>query len=86
MKIVCSAIKFYEVGNAYPKIFCGKRHSDIFKMMYDAGIIYDKQNYLQGFLTSDDRFVDRIDGYWIAYEVNQIDRKDVEMLYSEDIW
>ena len=93
-EIIASAIKFYEVGNEYPVIMCGKRHSDILKRMYNLGIQYDKPSSIQGFLTTDNKFLNRTEAFLIANISGQLlpeavkKYKDVSIaeLYSEDIF
>lgn len=89
-RLISSAIKFYIAGDAYPTIMTGLRHSDIFEKMYKLGIKYDKQTAayaVQGFITSDDQFVDRYDAIGIAYSAGQISENfDNPILFSEDVW
>lgn len=82
--IIASAIKFKIEGSDYPQIMCGKRHSDIFNLMYDLGIKYQKPEE-QGFLTSYNGFVDREQGAILAYISGQIKEPKKE-LFSEDLW
>ena len=90
MKIVCSAIRFQIPGSESFHILCGKRHSDIFKLIYSLGITYDKKTYEQGFMTDRNKFVDRKTAKIIAKSANQIIRNstgiDSKELYSEDLW
>ena len=82
--IIASAIKFKIKGSDYPQIMCGKRHSDIFKLMYDLGIEYQKPEE-QGFLTSYNAFVDREQAAIVAHISGQIKEPKKE-LFSEDLW
>lgn len=82
--IIASAIKFKIKGSDYLQIMCGKRHSDILKLMYDLGIEYQKPEE-QGFLTSYDTFVDREQAAIIAYTSGQIKERK-KILFSEDLW
>lgn len=86
--LVASAIKFYQIGNEYPTIMCGKRHCDVFEKMYKLGIKYDKNTHIQGFWTNDNRFVDRKEAIAIAWKANQIndDKLKCGELFSEDVW
>ena len=94
MKLVCSAIKFNIFGDCYPTIMCGKRHCDVWEKMHILHIKYDKNTYVQGFLTNENTFVDRYDAFEIARTANQFlpeakeEYKDVSStaLYSEDVW
>ena len=71
-KIVASAIKFYPIDSEYPQIICGKRHCDCFELMYNHQLNYNKPTHVQGFLTNDNRFVDRYEAAEIAWDANQI--------------
>lgn len=86
-KLVSSAIKFTLKNNGYDNVMCGLRHSDIFKQMLEHNIEYDMSTVVQGFWTSDDRFVSRREAVYIARAAGQIpsDFDDV-VLYSEDVW
>ena len=89
LTIKCSAIKFQIRGSEYFHIMCGKRHPDIFALIYDLGIDYDKLTSEQGFMTSDGHFVDRKTAYKIAEAANQIKRDNgcsLKILFSEDIY
>ena len=90
MRLVASAIKFFTIDNPdYPIIFTGKRHSDIFEKMFKMGIKYNKTTAVQGFITDDNKFVDRIEAKKIAVENNQliVPIEDTYFqLFSEDIW
>nr|WP_278388443.1 hypothetical protein [Brucella intermedia] len=66
------------------------RHDTILKSMLfvmgfeDALVPHDKQ----GFLTSTGRFVNRVEGYHIAYRAKQLIANTAGRpeLYSEDLW
>lgn len=93
--ILCAAVHFDD-GKEYqhqPKnittglVMCGFRHCSIFtqtkktvKERIDMGIKEE-----QGFLTSKNRFVNRIEGAKIAFEAGQI-VKEIKKLYSEDLY
>jgi hypothetical protein len=94
-KIFCAAI-YYDDGIKYvhqPKnitsgfVICGRRHHNCFMTAY----ILNKQKKLldmnekQGFLTSDDRFVDRYEAAEIAFDAGQISEK-TNILISEDLY
>jgi hypothetical protein len=83
-RIKCSAIKVS--CSDYFHIFTGKRHADIFEFMFNHNIKYDKDTHIQGFLTNEDRFVDRYEASLIAFDANQISDPNITCLYSEDIW
>ena len=90
MKIVSAAIKFQVVGSENYNILCGKRHDAIFKFIHSLGIQFNRQTYVQGFMTDDDKFVDRRTAKIIAESAGQIIRNSAgpnsKELYSEDLW
>lgn len=94
MEIIASAIKFYIVGDEYPTIMCGKRHSDILHKMYNMGIQYEKRTSVQGFLTCENKFLNRTEAFLVADIAGQflpearIKYKNTQIaeLYSEDIF
>ena len=59
--IIASAIKFIPHFRDYPVIICGKRHADCLEEAFDMGYEWDKEELIQGFLTDDNRFLDRYD-------------------------
>ena len=66
-------------------VMCGHRHHNCIVQIKE---LYPRKNHtpiVQGFLTSKNRFVDRIEGGKIAFEVGQID-KPTDTLMSEDLW
>ena len=95
--ILCSAIYVNDnlkhehqpknISNGY--VICGRRHHNCFttlQMFKDLGSFdWDKKDVIQGFLTNEDRFVDRIEGAKIAFECNQIN-KERKSLISEHLW
>lgn len=92
--IICSAIHFVntEKYQHQPKnietgiVITGRRHHNVFTNMAALGIDRHKfDKAIQGFLTSDDLFVDRKEGGRIAYEAKQID-KPTDRLFSEDLY
>lgn len=85
--LVSSAIKFKLKDSNYFHILCGLRHCDIFEMMFKKGFDYDKDTCEQGFMTSDDRFVDRRIAVYVARAAGQVSQDFNEnILYSEDVW
>lgn len=74
-------------------VVCGRRHHNCFITSFilngEDGIqslIRNKDwKVKQGFVTSDDRFVDRKEGGVIAYEAGQTD-KLTKCLFSEDLY
>ena len=95
--ILCSAI-YVQDGNIYehqPKnissgyVICGRRHHNCFTSMQIFKELnkfdWDKKQVIQGFLTNEDRFVDRIEGAKIAFECGQI-KDEKERLISEHLY
>ena len=74
-RIIASAIKFYQEDNEYSQIICGKRHSDCFEWMFKHGVQYNKITRIQGFLTSENQFLDRREAMYYAYENGQISKE-----------
>lgn len=96
-KILCSAIKIEGVSEVYDSVYLGLRHGDCFGLIArtrnllgdgDDMRIKCKQNATQGFLTTKNRFVDRVEGMKIAKENNQIIREygSGDELYSECLY
>jgi hypothetical protein len=95
--IMCSAI-YYDDDVKYPHqprniesgiVVCGRRHHNCITTM--ARVFKDgvyKRGMIQGFLTSDDKFVTREEAYDIAKEANQLKVPDMARrgLMSEDLW
>lgn len=53
-------------------------------MGVDAMLVHPQN---EGFLASDGRFVNRVEGYHIAWKAGQLkESKQVPKLYSEDLW
>lgn len=97
--ILCSAIHFDNkkeyvhnpVNIKTGFIICGIRHHNCFATIgqLDSNISYLKFEQTQGFLTSKNRFLDRVDSIFIAYLAGQIDKdkfNSITQLYSEDLW
>lgn len=96
-KIVCAAI-WYKNGNfrqTSPKnidegiVVFGLRHNHCFELL---SALYPNKEYIsrceQGFLTTDNRFVDREEASKIAIESGQIEKCKYtdNYLYSEDLY
>ena len=86
--IVCSAIKFEY--NDFPFIICGKRHGDCFCnvsdfMSVDKWNQVNKNKVIQGFMTDDNRFLNRQQASVHAYQNGQI-KQEQDTLLSEDLW
>lgn len=85
--IICSAVKMYPLNQDYPIIFCGKRHSDCFETAFHLHIEHDRKKDEQGFLTDDNKFLDRYDAKHEARKCHQLIKDDESReLFSEDIW
>jgi hypothetical protein len=98
--IICAAVWFKDgkKHNHQPKnietgiVVCGRRHHNCLITAFELNdgkridVNKDKErNTIQGFLTSDDRFVDRAEGGQIAFEAGQIE-KNTDCLFSEDLY
>lgn len=98
-KIMCSAIWVkdpninyihYPTNINYGLIVCGYRHHNcleqISKMIDRQRMI--EVGYTQGFLTNNNRFVDRVEAKTIAENSHQLLEKISKSneLYSEDVW
>lgn len=96
--ILCAAIH-YKDGKKYEQqprdiflgfVICGRRHHNCVATGTILGAKLCEQPYTQGFLTSDDRFVDRTEAYAIARDRGQLLSKYRELfttaLLSEDIY
>jgi hypothetical protein len=95
--ILCSAI-WVDDENKYthqPKniysgyVICGRRHHNCFTTMQIFKELnkfdWDKKDVIQGFLTNEDRFVDRKEGAEIAFKSKQIDIERNNLI-SEHLW
>ena len=98
--IICAAIWFKD-GNKYshqPRnvdsglVVCGRRHHNCFLTAFELnggkkieGLNEVNGRAMQGFLTSDDRFVDRKEAGKIAFNAGQT-VKLTECLFSEDLY
>lgn len=94
--ILCAAIHFEDdlFHDHQPKniltgfVVCGRRHNNVYNTLKVLEI--DRHEYLtlestQGFITSDDRFVDRKEAVEIALAAGQISEPK-KQLYSEDLY
>jgi len=74
------------------KIWTGRRHGNVIvKIFEETGTRpVGPSKFIQGFITGDDRFVDRREAYIIAVECNQLLDKDdpwaPPTLMSEDLY
>ena len=98
-RIVCAAIWYVEMGTvvkidtALPKncktgvVFCGLRHCNCLHTMCSitGKKDFDMGKSIQGFLTTENRFVDRLEAGKIAFDAGQISAP-TSRLYSEDLY
>ncbi len=66
-------------------VLCGRRHHNIIELGQQIAGLTLKGTDIQGFLTSQDRFVDRIEAMSIAIKAEQT-TKTSGKLYSEDLY
>lgn len=73
-------------------VFCGYRHAHCMYSMCSVtgkrSVTTEVGRYIQGFLTSENRFVDRKEAWIIAKRENQIKKQSggYGTLYSEDLY
>lgn len=67
-------------------VILGRRHHNILTTLASLGIVHHEHTVIQGFLTVNDYFVDRAEGYHIALAHNQCAKKNTPALYSEDMY
>lgn len=95
-RILCAAI-WYKDGNVYtgqPKniatgyVWCGRRHSNIIQLRVQLlGLATRRETSVQGFITSLDRFVDRVEANKIAIPALQVTDNEIgDELISEDLY
>lgn len=94
-KILCAAIWYKELpyNVANPKncstgtVFCGYRHDTIINFKYVLTGLRNAESgpYVQGFLTSKNRFVSREEAAELAFASKQITQQ-TKYLYSEDLY
>ena len=98
-KIMCSAIWVKEQTRVmvhrptnieYGMVFCGYRHCDCLEMMSYQYLKPEVITYgtVQGFLTNNKRFVDRVEARQIAEKQGQLlpSCSKGNELFSEDVW
>jgi len=91
--IICSAILVYNQTKYVhqPKnidlgfVVCGRRHHNCIQTLSLIDIKWKEFPYIQGFLTSDDNFVDRVSAVKIAFDCGQI-KEIKDKLFSEDLY
>ncbi len=98
--IICAAIWFKD-GNKYNHqptnidsglVVCGRRHHNCFLTAFELNrgkhtedLVKFKESAIQGFLTSDNFFVDRNEAGQIAFNASQTDGFK-KYLFSEDLY
>jgi len=97
-RIICSAIWFDDdIARANQNVFsgfvvAGLRHSDCYRTasVFDPEHKYKKYRNEQGFLTSENRFVNRKEALSIAISARQVNKKELHNqligLFSEDLY
>jgi len=99
-RIICSAVWYKELPTPVHRptnvdvgmVFCGHRHPHCMHNMIaitgKRSVTPECGEYVQGFLTDTNRFIDRVEGAKIALACGQI--KELEYsktkLYSEDLY
>ena len=92
--ILCAAIWFEdgERNHHQPKnittgfVVCGRRHHNcIITLDVLGGELKEYIEHIQGFITNTDRFVDRKEAGYIAFNAGQI-KKPNDYLFSEDLY
>lgn len=96
-RIICAAIWIQDgrippyahqprnISNGY--VICGLRHLNcITTVNILTGKTMKSFEYTQGFLTSDNKFVNRKEAFWIALHAKQIPQQIPKELHSEDIY
>lgn len=94
-RILCAAIYFDDekFHDHQPKnitqgfVITGRRHHNCYATLKALDCIgYKSMKSIQGFLTSDDNFVNREEAFIIAKEAGQIISSRGNKLFSEDIY
>ena len=86
-KVVAAAIMVWIKDNDFPQIITAKRHADAFELVHKSNVLITKA--IHGFLTDQNRFVDRYEAKDIAVAANQLIvpiEETYNELYSEDVW
>ena len=84
-EICAAAITFFPKDSEYPVIITNHRHCDCLAWMFKHRIEYDKLTHIQGFVTSENRFVDRYEAAQIAWRARQVlEESDVYQKMFDD--
>lgn len=78
-------IKHAAVKSKCGMIFLGKSHSDCIKKMTNLNIKPSPKADDQGFVTSNGRYVNRVEAATIAVNSGQVEHGKT-VLFSEDLW
>lgn len=91
--ILCAAI-YYNDGKEHQSqpnniktgyVICGRRHHNCIHTFLALGLEHPKTTAIQGFLTNDNLFVDRVEAAKIAYVAGQVQEQH-KILISEDLY
>lgn len=93
--ILCAAIHYTNTTPVIPNqpkniqqgfVVCGRRHHNIIQAVYQLSGIKAQANAIQGFLTSEDRFLTREEAIKLAVIREQLIGSAKQQLYSEDLY
>jgi len=85
-RIVAAAVYYGAVISLPPP---ARHHTILQSMSITMGIDHEQMGEaLQGFLTSDGQYVNRVEAFYIAYKAGQLKRNTSGRpeLFSEDLW
>lgn len=85
--LVCDQKKYVHQPKNVPTGFvvCGRRHHNCITTLQLINKDWKSYTYVQGFITTNDTFVNRMEAAQIALDGNQI-KKPKDVLFSEDLW
>lgn len=94
--IICAAIKvpFERGGRPVETVIHGLRHANCWELMADMGIQANRTEVVEGFIDSQNRFLDRYDAFNHALICGQLPatvrackaERGERQLYSEDLY
>ena len=94
--IICAAIKVQmeRGGRSVETVIHGLRHANCWELMADMGIQANPTEVVEGFVDSQDRFLNRYDAFNHALECGQLSatvrdckaERGERQLYSEDLY
>lgn len=82
--IIAAALRLPTGGVCYGRP--PERHGDLLTLLCETHTPQQVARAVQGFLTSEYRFVDRVEAKQVALAAGQITKTDSEQLFSEDLW